>query len=100
MYYFRNIDAEICRPLDYFLKYAKKDGLETIKLVEAIRDLDTKEFIWCSLVELVAEREDCTKAECEFYTSTSGRGVCKHRGRLYYHGDEITFNVETGKKIK
>lgn len=94
--YFESIDDTFCRSLDWYLHHAKIEGLKEIKLVKAIRDNDTKNFVWCTHYGEVIERQECTKANCEHYSSKSGRGVCEHRGRLYLHAEEVTIDVETG----
>jgi len=91
--YFESIDHTMCQPLEYFLHDAKIEGLEKITLVEAIPDKETKDFIWCTHYGEVTERQECTKSQCPYYSSKSGRGVCEHRGKLYLHGEEVTFNV-------
>ena len=98
--YFESIDDTFCRPLEYFLHDAKIEGLKEIKLVKAVRDNDTKNFVWCSHEGEVTERQMCTKAECHFYSSKSGRGVCEHRGKLYLHGEDVIIDVETEKILK
>lgn len=95
--YFRNIDANICHPLDYFLAEAKEEGLQKITLVRAKKDTETKKFVWCTEHGDVAEKKYCNKTDCPEYSSTSGRGVCRHRGKLYMHGEEVSVNVEEGK---
>ncbi len=91
--YFESIDEVFCRPKEYFLEDAELEGKTEITLVEAIRDLDNHEFIWCTHEGEVTGREMCKKAECPYYSSKSGRGVCEHRGKLYSHGEEVTFKL-------
>ena len=93
--YFESIDEVFCRPLEYFMHDARIEGLSELKLVEAIRDTDTKDFVWCTHEGEVTEREMCRKSECSFYSSKSGRGVCEHRGKLYHHGEEVVIPVKT-----
>lgn len=90
--YFLNEDANLCYPLDYFLSDAKEDGLKEIELMEAIPD-KRKDFIWCTNFVEVVEANLCKKAECSYYQSRSGRGVCSYRGSLYTHGDKVKFDV-------
>lgn len=94
--YFESIDDTFCRSLDWYLHDAKIEGLKEIKLVKAIKDTDTKDFVWCVHYGEVTERQTCRKAECENYSSRSGRGVCMHRGKLYLHGEEVIIDVESG----
>ena len=37
----------------------------------------------------MGEREFCKKSQCKDYTSTSGRGVCSHRGKLFEVGEKV-----------
>ena len=91
--YFENEDANICQPLRYFLEDAKIEGLKEIELMEAVPDNNTGEFVWCSYDGEVTDRGECKKSECSNYTSKSGRGVCSHRGSLYWHGEKVKFTV-------
>ena len=91
--YFESIEAVFCKPLEYFLHDAKLEGKKEIKLIEADKDTDTKDYIWCTHEGEVTERYMCKKSECEYYSSKSGRGVCEHRGQLYTHGKEVTIKV-------
>lgn len=91
--YFRNVDSKFAHPLDYFIKEAKKEGLEQITLYEAIPSTDNF-FCWCSFADSVAERSMCCKSECDAYKpNKSGRGTCVYRGKLYDCEDEVSFNV-------
>lgn len=96
--YFENIDDTTCYPLSDRLNDARLEGLREVTLVEAIPDNNNPEYIYCGLAGEVGERSECKKAECSSYSSTSGRGKCKHRGNLYTHGDEITFDVPQDSK--
>ena len=95
--YFLNIDDTNCYPLSDRLNDAKIEGLEKITLVEAIIDNENPDYIWCGYQGEVTEREDCKKSICSYYESKSGRGVCKHRGNLYQHGEEIEFSVDSSQ---
>lgn len=92
--YFENIDATFCEPLEGFIKDARLEGLKEITLVEAVPDSSNTEYVWCTHYGEVVTRFDCRKSECSYYESKSGRGVCKHRGNLYLHGEEVKFIVE------
>lgn len=92
--YFKSIDDTTCHSLESHLDDARSEELTEITLVEAIPDNDNPDYIWCIHHEQVTERHDCRKYACSSYSSKSGRGVCKHRGNLYSHGDEVTFKVE------
>lgn len=98
--YFKDEDAEFCCSLKVHLKEAEEDELEQITLLKAIPDFDNPDFIWCAWADAVGERSECKKKLCDAYESKSGRGVCKHRGKLYEHGEAITFHVSTGKEVK
>lgn len=91
--YFANIDSTHCEPIEGLLSDAKLDGLKILTVLEAIPDNGTSEFIWCVQNGECVERHDCKKALCSNYESKSGRGVCGNRGQLYFHGDEVSFNV-------
>ena len=93
--YFTDIDSTHCEPLQGLIEEAKYDGLEKLTLVEAVPDNGTSEFIWCVQHGECVERHNCKKAVCSYYESKSGRGVCSNRGQLYFHGDEVTFDVPT-----
>jgi hypothetical protein len=92
--YFSSIDDTSCYTLADRLNDAKLEGLDEVTLIEAIPDNSNPDYIWCGHQGEVGEREGCKKAICPFYKSKSGRGVCKHRGNLYQHGEEATFKVE------
>ena len=92
--YFRDTDDTTCRPLNWHLDDARDEELTEITLVEAIPDNDNPDYIWCGVQGEVGERSECKKSVCLYYESKSGRGVCKHRGNLYAHGEEVEFKVE------
>ena len=92
--YFKSIDDTHCQPLEYYLNDAKLEGLTEITLVKAYPDDGTTDFIWCTYNGECVEHIDCTKRECAYYESKSGRGVCKYRGKLYLHGEEETFKID------
>ena len=85
--YFLDSSSERCYPLDYF----DLEELEEVnyELYEAIPYDNIKDFIFCSLVGEVGQREFCKKSQCKDYTSTSGRGVCSHRGKLFEVGEKV-----------
>jgi len=91
--YFESIDDTSCYPLSDRLNDAKLEGLKKVTLVEAIPDNDNVDYIWCGHQGEVGERQECKKSICSYYESKSGRGVCKHRGNLYQHGEAVTFDV-------
>lgn len=92
--YFKNEDDNFCKPISDII-----EGLEpeetTVTVLEAIPDNSNSDFIWCSKVGEVSDKSECTKANCRFYNSKSGRGVCASRGKLYTHGERVTFDVGT-----
>lgn len=90
--YFESIESEICYPLSYHIEGAKINGLKEIKLFEANED-KIDGVVWCDLMEATGDKSECNKKQCELYHSKSGRGVCSHRGKLYEHGEEVTFKV-------
>lgn len=91
--YFESIDDTNCYPLSDRLNDARLEGLDKVTLVEAIPDNDNPDYIWCGHQGEVGERQECKKAICSYYESKSGRGVCRHRGNLYQHGEEVVFDV-------
>ena len=56
---------------------------------KAIPDNNNKDFIYCYLDGEVGDREFCKKSQCKDYNSTSGRGVCSHRGKLFEKGEKV-----------
>lgn len=91
--YFKSIDDTFCSSLDNFINEAKNDGLKEITLVEAIPDNNNTEFVWCSHYGECIELHLCKKSECSKYTSKSGRGKCSNKGKLFSHGEEVTFKI-------
>jgi len=89
--YFLDEDDEFCLPLSIRLEEAREEGLTEITLFEAIPDKHMKEFVYCRHEGEITETSDCRKHICPYYDSKSGRGVCRHRGKLYLHGDQKTF---------
>lgn len=92
--YFRSIDDTICIPLERHLQNAKWDDCKEITLIEAVPDFENPDFIFCCHYQECVERSLCKKSECLYYSSKSNRGTCWHRGKLYSHGNEVTFPVE------
>lgn len=91
--YFKDIDSTFCQSLDTLLDDAKYDKLKEITLIEAIHDPDEKYYVWCQHEGEATEKQICKKSECNYYSSKSGRGVCKYRGKLYNIGNEVTFKI-------
>ena len=85
--YFLDSSSELCHYLDYF----DLEELEEVdyEIYEAIPDDNIKDFIFCSLVGEVGEKEFCKKSQCKDYTSTSGRGVCSYREKLFKKGEKV-----------
>lgn len=93
-FYFRNLDSTNIETIEDILHDAKLDELKEVTVLEADLDNDTSEYIWCQLYDCV-QRCDCKKSLCSSYESKSGRGKCKNKGNLYFHGKEVTFTVPT-----
>jgi hypothetical protein len=91
--YFRNEDSTNCETIEDILHDAKLDELTEVSVLEANLDNNTSEYIWCQIYDCV-ERCNCKKSLCSSYESKSGRGKCKNKGSLYFHGKEVTFKVE------
>ena len=90
--YFKSLDAENCYTLEQHLQEAKHEGLKKITLIKAELDNST-EHIWCAYFGEVTDIWDCKKSSCNKYDSKSGRGACRHKGKLYCYGEEIEFEV-------
>jgi len=96
--YFENEDSNICMPLGDCLD--NTDELKEVTLIEAIPEKESM-YCFCTKECDVVPRSDCRKAECDLYEpNKSGRGACIHRGKLYGFGEKVTFNIESGKRIK
>lgn len=95
-YYFKDIDSEMCYPLSLHIEEAKSWGLKEIELIEAIPDPDNPEYIWCASADAVGEKSECNK-NCTDYEPLRGK-TCKHKGKLFEHGEIVRFNVETSEK--
>ena len=93
--YFLNIDDTNCWTLSERLNDARLEGLKNVTLIEVIPGNGNPDYIFCGQQGEVGERQECKKSICSYYESKSGRGVCKHRGHLYQHGEEVTFTVPT-----
>lgn len=91
--YFRTIDDNTCHSLQKHIDDAKDELLTKVVLIEAIPDKDTKDYVWCTHYENMEEKNQCRKSFCPAYSSKSGKGVCEHRGDLFTHGNEVTFDV-------
>lgn len=91
--YFESIDDNVCFSLSDRLNDARLEGMSQVTLIEAIPDNDNPDYIWCKHHGEVSERQECRKSICAHYASKSGRGKCNHRGHLYQHGEEKTFDV-------
>lgn len=96
-YYFKDVDSEMCYPLSHHIEEAKDDELAEIELIGAIPDLDNSEYIWCSAVGATGEKSECNK-NCPDYEFVRWVG-CKHKGKLFQHGEFVRFNVETSQAI-
>ena len=94
--YFLDASSEICHSLDYF----SLEELEVVnyELYKAIPDNDNKDFIYCTLVGEVGEREFCKKSQCNKdcpYYKVSGKSkICDFRGKLKDFGKQVKFRVE------
>ena len=99
--YFENEDSEICYSLDYHIENTKEKGLKEITLIEAVPDTSNKDIIWCSELEVPAEKSECNKT-CPYYTAPEKGKICKKRGKLMEFGDSFKFSVDTSieKEVK
>ena len=92
-FYFENIDSETCYTLDYFMDDAKAQGLKTITVLEAVVEDAMPDYVWCRYSAETSDKQYSNKKLCNTYRSKSGKGKCEFRGKLYSHGDEVTFDV-------
>lgn len=91
--YFESTESETCWPLKGHIENAKFQGLKEVTLIEA-NEVKIEGVIWCKLIEATVDKSECNKKQCASYHSKSGRGVCQDRGKLYEHGEEVTFKVD------
>ena len=89
-YYFENEDAEHCYTEEYFQDTMRFDEITEMTVLEAIpAKISKSEFIYCKENETVGEKSECGR-NCPYYEPRNGKnGMCKHRGKLYEHGDEV-----------
>lgn len=97
--YFKDKDSEFCYDLARHIREAKEDGLKEITLTEAIPASKDSEFFWCTLGECAVEKSECKKYLCEEYSKHKSN-TCEHRGKYFEYGDDVKFDVETGKESK
>ena len=89
MFYFKKGEYERCYDINYFKYYIKENGLESIILIEAKRDLGTGVF-YCKEHSEVGHVGDsgCGK-DCECYDPRNGKsGRCTSSGDVYYPTDQ------------
>lgn len=96
--YFKDEDAVMCEPIEGIINDARIDGLTEITVFEADEDFGNLDYIWCTQHGEVVERRECKKSYCSYYKSKSGRGVCSNRGKLYTHGEKVTFKINQPTK--
>jgi hypothetical protein len=90
--YFKDINDEMCYELSHFMREAIDEGLDVLELFEAVEEPNTG-LLFCKAVDSVAEEGSCGKL-CEFYTPINGRnGKCIYRGKVYSHGEKVSFSV-------
>lgn len=91
--YFKDKDSECCYCLEDYLNEAREEGLTEITLLKAIPDDDNTDYIWCTYAGAVEERCECSKTHCDYYPREQKGGKCPNRGRLYLHGEKVTFKI-------
>lgn len=91
--YFKSINDTVCLSLESHLQDAKLEELDKITLIEAVPDHNNPDYIFCVHEGEIGERQGCKKSICSLYSSKSGRGTCKHRGRLFQHGNKVEFDI-------
>ena len=96
-FYFENEDAETAHSEEYFREIMKEEGLNELKVLEAIPVPHSKsDFVYCMEADTCYEKSDCGK-QCESYKPDNGKnGKCEFRGQYCDFGEEVVFN----KKIK
>jgi hypothetical protein len=86
---------DICYDLEHHITDAIQDELDEIELYGAIPDKHTKDVRYCVFHAECVESSFCKKSQCKDYEpNKSGRGTCKHRGKLYLHGEKVNFKVD------
>ncbi|BEG98122.1 hypothetical protein [Bacteroides sedimenti] len=97
--YFKSIDDNLCQYLEDCLNEAKADGeTETVTLIEAIPERVSGNR-WCTLCGAVVEQSECSKKACSSYDKPLKGNACANKGQLYTYGNEVTFDIKTGKQI-
>lgn len=99
-FYFSSESDNVCYNLDELLLEAKEDGLKEIELEEAVIDKGQLDCYWCQNFCNTVEKLECSKKYCSGYQKPEKGNTCDFRGKLYYPGKKVKFNVETGKEIK
>lgn len=93
-YYFENEDAENCYTEDEFQDRMKFNELTEMTVLEA-NPANGSEYIYCKESGSVGEKHDCGK-QCPDYEPRNGKsGMCKNRGLLFEHGEEITLKLKS-----
>lgn len=94
-YYFENEDAENCWTEEYFQDQMRVNELTEISVLEAIPvKIKISEYIYCKEIGEVGEKRECGK-EYPYYKPRNGKnGMCKHRGKLFEHGDDVILKLK------
>lgn len=91
-YYFRDIEDEHCFQKEYWLSEMKAEKLEELDLFEANPTWEN-DFFYCKAISEVCEKGECGK-QCNDYAPRNGNsGCCKHFGKLYEIGEEVTLYI-------
>jgi hypothetical protein len=99
-YYFLNEYSEICYTKSYFDEYMKDNGIDQVKVFEAIPD-KTSGVFWCKCDCFCGDdsSESCGK-QCLNYSPRNGKsGCCKYyTTTLYLRGDSIILRRNGAKR--
>lgn len=88
-FYFRRIDDELCFSKQYHLIDMAAEGLTELQVYEA-KPTSDGQYFFCRAVGEVGERGECGKG-CSDYAPCNGKnGRCRHVGKLYEPGNQVT----------
>jgi len=96
-YFADEIESEFCYSLEYHKRTLEREGLEKIKLTEAII-LQDKSVFYCSAFGSVGEiaESDCGSS-CKEYNPRNGKsGRCRYSKSCYEHGVRKFVLTESG----
>ena len=84
--FFETVDSELCYPLSFFESKFERPFTVFNAIPEKVNGV-----FFCKAVLLPSEDGQCGK-DCADYSPKNGKsGMCKHKGRLFEPGKEVTF---------